>query len=69
MLSTSVMIQLGRVKGNTMVDMKLSNSKLIARGAGIVMKELDIDRQAAQQLINQTQSVRAAIEAGRGSHL
>jgi N-acetylmuramic acid 6-phosphate etherase len=69
MLSTSVMVQLGRVKGNKMVDMKLSNSKLIARGAGIVMKELDIDRQAAQQLINKTQSVRAAIEAGRGSRL
>jgi len=69
MLSTSVMVQLGRVKGNKMVDMKLSNSKLIARGAGIVMKELDIDRQTAQQLINKTQSVRAAIEAGRASHL
>jgi len=68
MISTSVMIQLGRVKGNKMVDMKLSNSKLIARGAGIVMKELDIDRQTAQQLINKTQSVRAAIEAGRANH-
>jgi N-acetylmuramic acid 6-phosphate etherase len=68
MLSTSIMIQLGRVKGNKMVDMKLSNNKLIARGAAIVMKELDVDRQTAQRLINETQSVRAAIEAGRSSH-
>ena len=66
MISTSIMIQLGRVKGNKMVDMKLSNKKLIARGAAIVMKELDIDRQTAQRLIRETQSVRAAIEAGRG---
>ena len=66
MISTAVMIQLGRVKGNKMVDMQLSNSKLIARGAGIVMKELDIDHQTAERLIRETKSVRAAIETGRG---
>jgi N-acetylmuramic acid 6-phosphate etherase len=65
MISTAVMIQLGRVKGNKMVDMKLSNSKLIARGAGIVMKELNVDRSTAQRLISETKSVRAALEAGR----
>jgi N-acetylmuramic acid 6-phosphate etherase len=65
MISTSVMIQLGRVKGNKMVDMQLSNNKLIARGVAIVMKELNIDRQTAQRLIMETHSVRAAIEAGR----
>jgi N-acetylmuramic acid 6-phosphate etherase len=65
MISTAVMIQLGRVKGNKMVDMKLSNSKLIARGAGIVMKELNVDRSTAQRLIGETKSVRAAIETGR----
>jgi N-acetylmuramic acid 6-phosphate etherase len=65
MISTTVMIQLGRVKGNKMVDMKLSNSKLIARGVGIVMKELNVDRQTAQQLIAEKKSVRAAIEGGR----
>jgi N-acetylmuramic acid 6-phosphate etherase len=68
MISTTVMIQLGRVKGNKMVDMLLSNNKLIDRGAGIVMKELDVDHETAQQLLNQTKSVRAAIEAGRSSH-
>jgi len=65
MISTSVMIQLGRVKGNKMVDMKLSNSKLIARGTGIVMKELNIDRQSAQKLIAEMKSVRKAIESAR----
>jgi len=65
MISTSVMIQLGRVKGNKMVDMKLSNSKLIARGVGIVMKELNVDRQTARQLIDEKRSVRKAIENKR----
>jgi len=67
MISTSVMIQLGRVKGNKMVDMQLSNNKLIARGVAIVMKELNIDRPAAQRLIMETHSVRAAIDAGGAS--
>ena len=67
MISTTVMIQLGRVEGNKMVDMMLSNNKLIDRGAGIVMKELGVDHQTAQQLINQTRSVRAAIEGGRAA--
>ena len=66
MISTSVMIQLGRVKGNKMVDMQLSNKKLIARGAAIVMKELNVDRETAQRLITETRSVRGAIELGRG---
>src|SRR6202007_3155933 len=38
MISTSVMIKLGRVKGNKMVDMQLSNNKLIERGAQIIAK-------------------------------
>jgi N-acetylmuramic acid 6-phosphate etherase len=65
MISTAVMIQLGRVKGNKMVDMQLSNNKLIARGAGIVMKELNVDRQTAERLIAETKSVRSAIEKHR----
>ena len=43
MISTTVMIQLGRVEGNKMVDMMLSNNKLLDRGVGIVMKELGVD--------------------------
>ena len=65
MISTSVMIQLGRVRGNKMVDMKLSNNKLIARGVSIVMKELNVDRQTARQLIAEKKSVRNALESGR----
>jgi N-acetylmuramic acid 6-phosphate etherase len=64
MISTSVMIQLGRVKGNKMVDMKLSNNKLLARGEGIVMKELNVDQQTARTLIAEGKSVRRAIELG-----
>jgi N-acetylmuramic acid 6-phosphate etherase len=67
MISTAVMIQLGRVKGNKMVDMKLSNNKLIARGMSIVMKELNVDRQTARQLIAEKKSVRKALESGRSS--
>jgi len=65
MISTSVMVQLGRVRGNKMIDMKLSNNKLIARGVNIVMKELNIDQQSARQLIEEKKSVRRAIESGR----
>ncbi|HEX5025344.1 MAG TPA: N-acetylmuramic acid 6-phosphate etherase [Agriterribacter sp.] len=63
MISTTVMIQLGRVQGNKMIDMKLSNRKLIARGVRIIMDELNIDEEAAQKLIDEKKSVRKAIEA------
>lgn len=62
MISTTIMIQLDRVKGNKMVDMKLSNNKLIARGVKMVMHELNVDKETAIQLINKTGSVRKAIE-------
>ena len=63
MISTSVMIQLGRVKGNKMVDMQLSNNKLIDRGTRMVMNELKIDESTAADLLNKHGNVRAAIEA------
>lgn len=63
MISTTIMIQLGRVKGNKMVDMKLSNNKLIARGVRMVMHELNIDKETATQLIKKMGSVRKAIES------
>lgn len=63
MISTAIMIQLGRVKGNKMVDMKLSNNKLIARGVNIVMKELNVDHKTAKQLISKNKNVRKAIES------
>ncbi|HMQ76395.1 MAG TPA: N-acetylmuramic acid 6-phosphate etherase [Flavobacteriales bacterium] len=65
MISTGVMIRLGRVKGNRMVDMQLSNMKLIDRGTRMVMEGLGIDHDEANALLKQHGSVRRAIEAGR----
>jgi N-acetylmuramic acid 6-phosphate etherase len=63
MLSTSVMIRLGRVKGNKMVDMQLTNHKLVARGTKMLMKALDIAEDVARELLLETGSVRKGIEA------
>ncbi len=62
MISTSVMIKLGRVKGNKMVDMQLSNSKLVDRGIRMLMSELEIDAEKAGQLLKEYGSVRAVIK-------
>ena len=63
MLSTSVMIQLGRVKGNKMVDMQLSNHKLVNRGIGMIMTHTRLAKDAAEKLLKENGSVRKAIEA------
>ena len=62
MLSTSVMIQLGRVKGNKMVDMQLTNHKLYNRGVRMVMGETGADEKTAAALLEKHGSVRQAIE-------
>jgi N-acetylmuramic acid 6-phosphate etherase len=62
MISTSVMIQLGRVKGNKMVDMQMTNHKLVERAIGMVMDELGIEREEAEALLDAHGSVRGAIE-------
>jgi len=62
MLSTATMIQLGRVKGNKMVDMQLSNDKLVARGTRMVMSETGLDEQTAANLLQQEGSVRKAVD-------
>jgi len=62
MISTSLMIKLGRVKGNKMVDMALSNSKLIDRGIRFVSDELNIEYSEAEKLLNKSKSVREVIE-------
>lgn len=64
MISTSVMIKLGRVKGNKMVDMQLSNNKLVDRGTLMVAKELKITYDKANKLLLKHGSVRKAVEAG-----
>lgn len=65
MISTSVMIKLGRVKGNRMVDMQLSNNKLIDRGTRMVMEGLGVGYERANELLKLHGSVRKAIEAGQ----
>jgi N-acetylmuramic acid 6-phosphate etherase len=62
MISTSVMIQLGRVEGNKMVDMRLSNDKLWERGINIIQNEIGISRIDAKALLEKYGSVRKAIE-------
>lgn len=63
MLSTATMIQLGRVKGNKMVDMQLSNHKLVGRGVQMIIDELGISQEEAAALLEEHQNVRKAIEA------
>ena len=61
--STTLMIRLGRVKGNKMVDMQLANNKLIDRAEKILMKELEIDLNKAQSLLRKNKSVRKSLES------
>ena len=63
MISTALMIKLGRVKGNKMVDMQLSNNKLIDRGVKMIMDEIDVTYEIAEELLNEHGSVRKAVEA------
>lgn len=65
MISTSVMVKLGRVRGNKMVDMQLSNNKLVDRGTKMVMRELKITYSAAKALLLKHGSVRKAVRAGK----
>jgi N-acetylmuramic acid 6-phosphate etherase len=62
MISTAVMIQLGHVKGNRMVDMQLSNDKLVDRGTNMVMEATGLTYVQANQLLMTAGSVRKAVE-------
>jgi N-acetylmuramic acid 6-phosphate etherase len=62
MISTTVMIKLGRVFNNKMVDMKLSNNKLQERAIRMLQSILKIDRDYAEQLIKENNNVRMSIE-------
>lgn len=61
MISTATMIQLGHVRGNKMVDMQLSNHKLVGRGTQMVMKALSISEDEAKRILLKHGSVRNAI--------
>lgn len=63
MITTSVMVKLGRVKGNKMVDMQLSNDKLVDRGTKMVMAETGLSYDEAKALLEKHGSVRKAVEA------
>ncbi|MDG2464501.1 MAG: N-acetylmuramic acid 6-phosphate etherase [Crocinitomicaceae bacterium] len=63
MISTSLMIQLGHVKGNKMVDMQLSNDKLLDRGAKMVQSGLECTYEEAEALLKKYGSVRKAIDS------
>jgi N-acetylmuramic acid 6-phosphate etherase len=63
MLTTSVMIKLGHVVGNKMVDMQLTNHKLIARGVNMVVEQTGLDAEHAKKLLLTYGSVRKAVDA------
>lgn len=63
MISTTAMIRLGRVQDNKMVDMQLSNNKLIARGTRMVAQATGLDEESARRLLLEHGSVREAIAA------
>lgn len=62
MITTTTMIQLGRVKGNKMFDMELSNYKLINRATKMIMKELDISKKKAERLLDKYGNVRNVLK-------
>ncbi len=62
MISTAVMIKLGRVKGNKMVDMQLSNNKLVDRGIRMIMAELSVNQELAAKLLKEHKSVRVVLK-------
>ncbi|GAC1302552.1 MAG: N-acetylmuramic acid 6-phosphate etherase [Mucilaginibacter sp.] len=66
MLSTCVMIQIGRVKGNKMVDMQLTNNKLVNRGTRMVMNQTGLDENTAAGLLKEHGSVRKAVDSYKG---
>jgi N-acetylmuramic acid 6-phosphate etherase len=63
MITTTTMIKLGHVQGSKMVDMQLSNDKLIDRGTRMVMEKTTLDYEAAKSLLLKSGNVRKAIEA------
>ena len=69
MISTSTMIRLGKVKGNKMVDMRLSNVKLVGRAVNMVMQATGLDAGTAQKLLDRYGSIRQAVDNAASSEL
>jgi N-acetylmuramic acid 6-phosphate etherase len=66
MITTATMIQLGKVKGNKMVDMQLSNSKLVDRGVKMIMGEIPVNYEEGSELLKTHGSVRKAVDFYNG---
>lgn len=66
MLSTAIMIRLGRVRGNRMVDMQLTNEKLVDRGTRMIMDATGLNEAASAKLLSEYGSVRAAVDSVKG---
>ena len=66
MISTALMIRIGRVKGNKMVNMQLNNQKLVRRGTRFLMEELGVDAAIAARLLDEHGSVHKAMQAYPG---
>lgn len=64
-ISTTLMIKLGRIRDNKMVDMQLSNNKLIDRAEKILMSELNIDQNEAKNLLKENNSVRKSLDKNK----
>ncbi|WP_341216817.1 N-acetylmuramic acid 6-phosphate etherase [uncultured Wocania sp.] len=62
MITTTSMVLLGHIKGNKMVDMQLSNNKLVDRGVRMIMNEINVSQEKAKQLLNNYGSVRLAVQ-------
>lgn len=65
MITTSTMIKLGRVKGNRMVNMQLTNQKLVDRGTRMIVDELNLSYEQAKNLLLLHGSVKAAVDSYR----
>ncbi len=68
MISTTVMIQLGKVKGNKMIDMQLSNQKLVNRAINMITDEVDVSKKEAAILLQANGSVRKSIDSYLANH-
>ena len=67
MISTTLMVKLGRVKGNKMVDMQLSNNKLVDRGIKMIQDEIHLSYADAEKLLSTFGSVRKAVDGYNSS--
>ncbi|MGB8357327.1 MAG: N-acetylmuramic acid 6-phosphate etherase [Bacteroidales bacterium] len=68
MITTTLMIKLGRIKGNRMINMQILNKKIFERGTRMIMEELDIQQEAARILLIQNGSVKKALEFYRENY-